>query len=342
MTSAPASPQLSDGENGVDRRELDEENSTISNGDSSDQLLTNIDQASKMETDQAANDDVTTANGPLGTEQAAQSTRDSLPKKASMPRASAGRSCIRCGFVSRSEAAAARHRLTGHSGLEYVCGDGGKCDRRATTSRLMAAHRARTHQSQQPQGDASGSAESKTTNVAPGSGVGGIYACGECPYRSSSPSHVASHGRLHVQPDRPHHCPECTYSVDRRSLLGQHIRLHQQQQQQQQDDKQQRDNVESVTSSSTAAEKQQPAPRRLRCSECPFRCRSASQLSTHRQRHVVIKEGRLRSMSSTDCAYRCDKCSFYADVRNALAHHRLLHGAVRRRRKQTSAARRRR
>jgi hypothetical protein len=341
MPSAPASPQLSDGENGVDRRALDEDMST----DDRAQPLTNTEQNSKAETDQDASDDVTKANQSSGPEQGdKQRARDDWPTKPPMPRASVGRSCIRCGFVSRSEAAAVRHRLTGHSGLEYFCGDGGKCDRRATTSRLLAAHRARTHQSQQQQlqVDSSGSGESKT---APGSGIGGTYACSECPYRSSSPSHVASHGRLHVPPDRPHRCPECTYSVDRRSLLGQHIRLHQQQQQQQQpqDDKQQRDTRETVASSSSSAEdKQKQTPRRLRCSECPFRCRSAGQLSRHRQRHATVREGRLKSMPATGCSYKCEQCSFCADVRNAIAHHRLLHGVEGRRHKQTTAARRRR
>jgi len=245
--------------------------------------------------------------------------------ESSRPRAGlgVGRSCIRCGFVGGTDGSAARHRLVGHSGLEHRCGNGGVCDRRTTTLRIMATHRARAHPVRQA------STESKSTV---GGSASGIYTCRECPYRSSSPSHVASHGRLHAPPDRNHRCPDCSYSVDRRSLLGQHQRLHQQLV----DEKRQRQDSQTVMPSVAEEPKQcDVIVRRLRCPHCPFRCRTAGQLSIH-GRHHDNEDNLAKSVSSTSGRrYKCDRCSFSVDVLNALEHHRKLH------RKQSSTCQRR-
>jgi len=117
------------------------------------------------------------------------------------------------------------------------------------------------------------------------------HACNYCPFKSSSISHVAAHERFHGT-RRRHRCSYCSYSVNSRSLLIRHRRLH-------------------AMDCTTA--------RRLRCpyADCPFTCDDRDQLTSHGRQHIAT--GRRRP-------HTCDHCSFAVDSRNALLHHRRLHG----------------
>jgi len=118
-------------------------------------------------------------------------------------------------------------------------------------------------------------------------------ACGLCPHNSSSATQAATHERRHHGARRRYQCHYCTYSVDRRHLAVRHRRLH--------------NAGDSVT---------------LRCpsASCPFTCRDRDQMTLHGRQHagatVLCRRRRL---------YRCDRCTFSVNARNALLHHRRLH-----------------
>lgn len=53
------------------------------------------------------------------------------------------------------------------------------------------------------------------------------HRCTECPYETNSKSQYMYHEQFHRTPsDTPYKCPECNYSVSKRHLLHQHLRVH--------------------------------------------------------------------------------------------------------------------
>ncbi|XP_049868506.1 zinc finger protein 91-like [Pectinophora gossypiella] len=53
------------------------------------------------------------------------------------------------------------------------------------------------------------------------------HKCTECPYETNSKSQYMYHEQFHRLPaDTPYKCPECNYSVSKRHLLHQHLRVH--------------------------------------------------------------------------------------------------------------------
>lgn len=53
------------------------------------------------------------------------------------------------------------------------------------------------------------------------------HRCIECPYETNSKSQFMYHEQFHRLPaDTPYKCPECNYSVSKRHLLHQHMRVH--------------------------------------------------------------------------------------------------------------------
>jgi len=151
-----------------------------------------------------------------------------------------------------------------------------QCSHRATTRRLLTTH-IKKHDSQSTGSDLQLPA-------------GHQHACSHCPYKSSSASHVATHERFHGI-RRQYRCPYCSYSVDCRRMLMHHRRLH----------------ARDCTTC-----------RQLHCpvGDCPFRCHSRDQLTSHCRQHAVTGRRRLHT---------CHRCSFAVDSRNALLHHQYLH-----------------
>lgn len=154
------------------------------------------------------------------------------------------------------------------------------------------------------------------------------HKCTECPYETNSKSQYMYHEQFHRLPaDTPYKCPECNYSVSKRHLLHQHLRVH------------------GINTKKLEAEldlKLNDAKIEINLDEIPFvwvsaknefhkmyKCRYCSYVNSqkckipnHEKIHCIIFE------NSEITVYKCLECKFTCDSAVRLAEHSRTHGEI--------------
>lgn len=163
------------------------------------------------------------------------------------------------------------------------------------------------------------------------------HRCTECPYETNSKSQFMYHEQFHRLPaDTPYKCQECNYSVSKRHLLHQHMRVH---------GIFARKNDMETDFESTTCNSNQIDTRSdfsINLDEIPFvwvsaknefhkmyKCRFCSYVNSqkckipnHEKIHCVVFE------NSDITIYKCLECKFTCDNRGRLAEHSKTHGEI--------------
>ncbi|RVE53296.1 hypothetical protein evm_002129 [Chilo suppressalis] len=157
------------------------------------------------------------------------------------------------------------------------------------------------------------------------------HKCTECPYETNNKSQYMYHEQFHRLPaDTPYKCPECNYSVSKRHLLHQHLRVH------------------GIMPKKTETEAELEAKSDLKVEysinlfEIPFvwvsaknefhkmyKCRYCSYVNSqkckipnHEKIHCIVFE------NSDVTVYKCLECKFTCDNAIRLAEHSKTHDEI--------------
>lgn len=159
------------------------------------------------------------------------------------------------------------------------------------------------------------------------------HKCIECPYETNSKSQFMYHEQFHRLPaDTPYKCPECNYSVSKRHLLHQHLRVH--------GIATKRTETEAELEASTST--QNKLDFQINLDEIPFvwvsaknefhkmyKCRYCSyvnaikcKIPNHEKIHCIVFE------NNDTTIYKCLECKFTCDNAGRLAEHSKSHGEI--------------
>lgn len=163
------------------------------------------------------------------------------------------------------------------------------------------------------------------------------HRCTECPYETNSKSQFMYHEQFHRLPaDTPYKCQECNYSVSKRHLLHQHMRVHGIITKK----GEMENELECLSSSSNQLENQSEFSVNL--DEIPFvwvsaknefhkmyKCRYCSYVNSqkckipnHEKIHCIVFE------NSDITIYKCLECKFTCDNKVRLSEHSKTHGEI--------------
>lgn len=157
------------------------------------------------------------------------------------------------------------------------------------------------------------------------------HKCIECPYETNSKSQFMYHEQFHRLPaDTPYKCPECNYSVSKRHLLHQHLRVHGIKR------------IETEAELEAAQSKVAKMDFQINLDEIPYvwvsaknefhkmyKCRYCSyvnavksKIPNHEKIHCIVFE------NSDSTIYKCLECKFTCDNAGRLAEHSKTHGEI--------------
>ncbi|XP_050362248.1 zinc finger protein 91-like [Nymphalis io] len=163
------------------------------------------------------------------------------------------------------------------------------------------------------------------------------HRCTECPYETNSKSQFMYHEQFHRLPaDTPYKCQECNYSVSKRHLLHQHMRVHGIIAKKGEIEAE----LESFSSNSNQIDAQSEFSMNL--DEIPFvwvsaknefhkmyKCRYCSYVNSqkckipnHEKIHCIVFE------NSDITIYKCLECKFTCDNKGRLSEHSKTHGEI--------------
>ncbi|XP_023954751.2 uncharacterized protein LOC112058272 [Bicyclus anynana] len=163
------------------------------------------------------------------------------------------------------------------------------------------------------------------------------HRCTECPYETNSKSQYMYHEQFHRLPaDTPYKCQECNYSVSKRHLLHQHMRVHGIITKKSEMEAE----LEALSSNSNHGDEKNECS--INLDEIPFvwvsaknefhkmyKCRYCSYVNSqkckipnHEKIHCIIFE------NSDISIYKCLECKFTCDNKGRLAEHSKLHGEI--------------
>lgn len=183
---------------------------------------------------------------------------------------------------------------------------------------------------------ASGSSAAQTSGQAIGPPTK-RHKCIDCPYETNSKSQYMYHEQFHrMNADTPYKCQECNYSVSKRHLLHQHMRVH--------GIFPKKNDAESEFEASTSQGNANDAHseyssevddipfvwvaaknefhKMYKCRYCSYVNSQKCKIPNHEKIHCINFENSLVKV------YKCLECKFTCDNSNRLAEHSKSHGEI--------------
>lgn len=161
------------------------------------------------------------------------------------------------------------------------------------------------------------------------------HRCTECPYETNSKSQFMYHEQFHRAPtDTPYKCPECNYSVSKRHLLHQHLRVHgiitkrldveygleQPSTSQKNDGKADSHFLEEIPFVWVSAKNE--FHKMYKCRYCSYVNSQKCKIPNHEKIHCIVFE------NNDTTIYKCLECKFTCDNASRLAEHSKTHGEI--------------
>jgi KRAB domain-containing zinc finger protein len=157
------------------------------------------------------------------------------------------------------------------------------------------------------------------------------HRCTECPYETNSKSQYMYHEQFHRLPaDTPYKCPECNYSVSKRHLLHQHLRVHgiltkkiesEAELEAKSDYKIEFSiNLDEIPFVWVSAKNE--FHKMYKCRYCSYVNSQKCKIPNHEKIHCVISE------INDTTVYKCLECKFTCDNAMRLAEHSKTHGEI--------------
>ncbi|XP_026757489.2 zinc finger protein 91-like isoform X1 [Galleria mellonella] len=163
------------------------------------------------------------------------------------------------------------------------------------------------------------------------------HRCTECPYETNSKSQFMYHEQFHRLPaDTPYKCPQCNYSVSKRHLLHQHLRVHGILTKKSESEAE----LEAMSTNSSRTEDKTDAyvpleeipyvwvsaknmfHKMYKCRYCSYVNSQKCKIPYHEKIHCIIFE------NSEITVYKCLECKFICDNAIKLAEHSKTHGEI--------------
>ncbi|KAI5632812.1 hypothetical protein NE865_14461 [Phthorimaea operculella] len=165
------------------------------------------------------------------------------------------------------------------------------------------------------------------------------HKCTECPYETNSKSQYQYHEQFHRHPaNTPYKCPECNYSVSKRHLLHQHLRVHGIFPKKSEMEAE----LEALSNTPGSSSKQDPKQEYPILDESPYvwvsaknefhkmyKCRYCSyvnsqkcKLPNHEKIHCIVFD------NTEITIYKCLECKFTCDNAGRLADHSKTHAEI--------------
>lgn len=162
------------------------------------------------------------------------------------------------------------------------------------------------------------------------------HRCTECPYETNSKSQFMYHEQFHRLPaDTPYKCQECNYSVSKRHLLHQHMRVHgifAKKNDMETDFESSSSNVNQIDAQydSTHLDEipfvwvsaKNEFHKMYKCRYCSYVNSQKCKIPNHEKIHCVVFE------NSDITIYKCLECKFTCDNRGRLSEHSKTHGEI--------------
>ncbi|XP_045766941.1 zinc finger protein Xfin-like isoform X3 [Maniola jurtina] len=163
------------------------------------------------------------------------------------------------------------------------------------------------------------------------------HRCTECPYETNSKSQYMYHEQFHRLPaDTPYKCQECNYSVSKRHLLHQHMRVHgilpkksemeaemeaMSSNSNQADDKSEYfNNIDEIPFVWVSAKNE--FHKMYKCRYCSYVNSQKCKIPSHEKIHCVVFE------NSDITIYKCLECKYTCDNKAGLAEHSKAHAEI--------------
>lgn len=163
------------------------------------------------------------------------------------------------------------------------------------------------------------------------------HRCTECPYETNSKSQYMYHEQFHRLPaDTPYKCPECNYSVSKRHLLHQHLRVH--------GILPKKTESEAELESTSSYQKSENATElsNVNLNETPYvwvsaknefhkmyKCRYCSYVNSQKCKIPNHEKIHFYFFENSDIiVYKCLECKFTCDNASKLAEHSKTHGEI--------------
>lgn len=153
------------------------------------------------------------------------------------------------------------------------------------------------------------------------------HKCTECPYETNSKSQYMYHEQFHRLPaDTPYKCPECNYSVSKRHLLHQHLRVHGIITKKNESDYEPKGeskieiNLDEIPYVWVSAKNE--FHKMYKCRYCSYVNSQKCKIPNHEKIHCIIFE------NSEITVYKCLECKFTCDSAIRLAEHSRKHGEI--------------
>ncbi|CAG9784574.1 unnamed protein product [Diatraea saccharalis] len=157
------------------------------------------------------------------------------------------------------------------------------------------------------------------------------HKCTECPYETNSKSQYMYHEQFHRLPaDTPYKCPECNYSVSKRHLLHQHLRVHgilpkkiesEAELEAKSDIKIEYSmNLDEISFVWVSAKNE--FHKMYKCRYCSYVNSQKCKIPNHEKIHCIVFE------NSDITIYKCLECKFTCDSAIRLAEHSKTHSEI--------------
>ncbi|CAF4870293.1 unnamed protein product [Pieris macdunnoughi] len=154
------------------------------------------------------------------------------------------------------------------------------------------------------------------------SAVAKRHKCNECPYETNSKSQFMYHEQFHrlSSADTPYQCSQCNYSVSKRHLLSQHLRVHAGQRKSESDidlDSNDSDDLPYVWVSA-----KDEFHKMYKCRYCSYVNARKCEILYHEQIHFVVFE------NCDITIYKCLECKLTCSTKLQLANHSKTHSEI--------------
>lgn len=158
------------------------------------------------------------------------------------------------------------------------------------------------------------------------------HRCSECPYETNSKSQYMYHEQFHRLPaDTPYKCPECNYSVSKRHLLHQHLRVHGIHPKKNESEAElelmlRADDISDAASNSfneipfVWVSAKNEFHKMYKCRYCSYVNSQKCKIPIHEKIHCLVFE------NDASVYYKCSECKFTFDNAVKLAEHSKSHG----------------
>ncbi|XP_021182842.3 zinc finger protein Xfin [Helicoverpa armigera] len=157
------------------------------------------------------------------------------------------------------------------------------------------------------------------------------HKCIECPYETNSKSQFMYHEQFHRLPaDTPYKCPECNYSVSKRHLLHQHLRVHGIATKRIETEAELENKTELKIDFSINLDEipyvwvsaKNEFHKMYKCRYCSYVNAIKCKIPNHEKIHYTVFE------NNDTTIYKCLECKFTCDNAGRLAEHSKTHGEI--------------